>query len=142
MLKAREAAVDLIIIGPHRRQILKDVFVGTTAERIIRTSDRSVLIVNFVPAGRYRQIMIATNLSDCSSDAIRATTTLDLIRKLAVSVLYLFGAPAIGLMNRASFSEDQFQVYVYYEVQRAFINLLAFLAAHDLRSVHSTLKPV
>ena len=31
---------DLLIIGPHRRQILQDVFTGTTAERTIRGSDR------------------------------------------------------------------------------------------------------
>jgi len=27
---------DLLVIGPHRRQVLRDVFVGTTAERTLR----------------------------------------------------------------------------------------------------------
>ncbi|MZR32390.1 universal stress protein [Sneathiella litorea] len=137
----REEDVDLVIIGPHRRQILKDVFVGTTAERIIRTSDRPVLMANAVPAGAYRQILIATDLSDCSGDALRAAVGLDLIKKSDVSVLHVFDAPPTGLMNRASLSDDQIQDYLYNEEQRASLDLLAFLVEHDLRSVPSILKP-
>ena len=33
---AAERQPDLLVIGPHRRQILRDVFLGTTAERTIR----------------------------------------------------------------------------------------------------------
>ena len=33
---AAERQPDLLVIGPHRRPILRDVFLGTTAERTIR----------------------------------------------------------------------------------------------------------
>ena len=36
---ADEASADLIVIGPHRSR-LKDVFVGTTAERLVRRRSR------------------------------------------------------------------------------------------------------
>ncbi|WP_180901498.1 universal stress protein [Martelella soudanensis] len=34
---AEEIAPDILVIGPHRRQVLKDIFLGTTAERTIRS---------------------------------------------------------------------------------------------------------
>ncbi len=138
---AREEEADLLVVGPHRRQILKDVFVGTTAERTIRTSDRPVLMANAVPAGAYRRLLIATDLSDCSGSALRSAVELDLVSKSEVSVLYVFDALATGLMNRASLSEDQIQDYMHNEEQRASLDLLAFLVEHDLRSAPCILKP-
>ena len=46
-----KAAPDLLVIGPHRRQILRAAFVGTTAERTIRTASCPVLMVNGPPVG-------------------------------------------------------------------------------------------
>ena len=34
---AEETSCDLLVMGPHRRQALKDVFVGTAAERMGRS---------------------------------------------------------------------------------------------------------
>lgn len=138
---AREEEADLLVVGPHRRQILQDVFVGTTAERTIRTSDRPVLMANAVPVGAYRQIMIATDLSDCSANALRAAKGLKLLDKSPASVLYVFDVPATGLMNRASLNEDQIKDYLNNEEQRASLDLLAFLADHECRSLPSILKP-
>jgi nucleotide-binding universal stress UspA family protein len=33
---ARSRAADLVVMGAHRRQMLRDIFVGTTIERVIR----------------------------------------------------------------------------------------------------------
>ncbi|MDX5400874.1 MAG: universal stress protein, partial [Rhodobacterales bacterium] len=44
---------DLLVIGPHRRQFLRDAFVGTTAERTIRSVSCPVLMVNGTPVGDY-----------------------------------------------------------------------------------------
>ena len=46
-----KAMPDLLVVGPHRRQILRDAFVGTTAERTIRTASCPVLMVNGPPVG-------------------------------------------------------------------------------------------
>ena len=37
---------DLIVMGAHRKQLLRDIFVGTTIERVIRTGPYPVLMVN------------------------------------------------------------------------------------------------
>jgi nucleotide-binding universal stress UspA family protein len=123
---AADIGPDLVVIGPHRRQALKDVFVGTTAERTIRESGWPVLMANGVPAGTYRQVMIAVDFSDCSGDAVRAATSLGLDRHAATSLIHVFDAPGTGLLYRASVAEDQIEAYLADEEQRAARDLRAF----------------
>ncbi len=93
---AEEFDADLIVLGPHRRQILRDTFLGTTAERTIRYSRKPVLMANAVPVGRYDSILIATDLSDGSAVAARGAKDLGLLedtKVLALNVLDVGGSP-------------------------------------------------
>jgi hypothetical protein len=51
--QAREA--DPIIMGAHRRRFLRDVFIGTTIERVTRTAGRPVLMANAATAAPWRR---------------------------------------------------------------------------------------
>ncbi|PWB66081.1 MAG: hypothetical protein C3F17_02190, partial [Bradyrhizobiaceae bacterium] len=51
----QESAADLVVLGAHRRALLRDIFTGTTAERVMRTGHAPVLMVNTEPAGPYRK---------------------------------------------------------------------------------------
>ena len=33
---ARQSAAELIVMGAHRKQILRDIFIGTSIERVMR----------------------------------------------------------------------------------------------------------
>lgn len=138
---ADEEDVDLVVIGPHRRQALKDVFVGTTAERTIRASNRPVLMANGIPTGRYRRVLIAVDLSACSGDAAQAVRELGLEEKVAVSVVHVFDAPASGLMRRASSTDDQIKDYIADEKERASGELKTFLDQVGLNPVQEMLTP-
>lgn len=138
---AREADVDLVIVGPHRRQALRDVFIGTTAERTIRESERPVLMANAAPSGAYRQLLIATDLSACSGHAVQAVTTLGLERDISIAVVHVFDAPASALMTRSSMSKDQIEHYLADERDRATGELTAFLARFKLGAVSTILQP-
>lgn len=118
---------DIVVIGPHRRHALKDVFVGTTAERAIRASRRPILMANGVPAGSYRNTLVAVDLSECSADALRTLKDLVLDKNAAVSVLHVFDAPGTSLMSRASVSENDRRDYVANEARRASQELDTFL---------------
>jgi nucleotide-binding universal stress UspA family protein len=131
---------DLLIIGPHRRQVLKDVFVGTTAERTIRASDRPGLMANGIPAGPYRHILVAVDLSECSGDAAHAVQNLGLEANAAVSVVHIFDAPASGLMHRAFSTKDKIKDYLADEEERASGELAAFLKDFNLKPVQRILK--
>ncbi|MEO1138854.1 MAG: universal stress protein [Pseudomonadota bacterium] len=55
---------DLLVIGSHRRRVLRDIFAGTTAERAICSLGCPVLVVNAPPVGPYNH---ARRLDHCHS---------------------------------------------------------------------------
>ncbi|MFN4282880.1 MAG: universal stress protein [Alphaproteobacteria bacterium] len=137
---AREENADLTIIGPHRRQILKDVFIGTTAERTIRASDRPILMANGVPAGPYRHVLLAVDLSDSSGEAVRAVQEHRFADAVDLSVIHIFDAPALGFMLRTASAEDQIKDYLADEEERAASELSIFLKKFDMESARPILK--
>jgi len=137
---ADEHEADLLVIGPHRREVLRDVFVGTTAERAIRESRRPVLMANGVPAGGYRHALIALDLAAGSGDAIRAVAALGLDLDTAISVIHVYDAPGTGLMARASLSADQVDGYLAGEEERIGREMDAVLGALRLDPVARILK--
>jgi nucleotide-binding universal stress UspA family protein len=62
-------AAELIIIGKPGTHPFSELFVGTTAERVIRFSDRPVLMVKQAESGSYRRVLVAF---DGSEGAVRA----------------------------------------------------------------------
>ncbi|MDG4892556.1 universal stress protein [Mesorhizobium sp. WSM4976] len=78
ILKAAEArSIDLIVMGAHRKQLLRDIFVGTTIERVIRTGSYPVLMVNAEVEHSYNQVMAAVDMSMPSARASRRRRKLD-----------------------------------------------------------------
>src|SRR3546814_14105354 len=78
---ARAAAAenaDLIVMGAHRKSILRGIFVGTTIERVMRTGGRPVLMVTTPTAGGYRRVVVAIGLSPEAPTAIRGAHALRL----------------------------------------------------------------
>ena len=68
---ARTLKADLIVMGAHRKQLLRDIFVGTTIERVIRTGPYPVLMVNNEVQPPYRTALAAVDMSEASANAIR-----------------------------------------------------------------------
>jgi nucleotide-binding universal stress UspA family protein len=55
---AGETAADLVVIGPHGDRPRPSKFLGTTAERIVRTSPVPVLVATNPPAGHPRNMLV------------------------------------------------------------------------------------
>lgn len=62
-------AADLVVIGNPTTDHYADLFTGSTAERVIRFSDRPVLMVKQAPREHYQRILVAFDGSD---GAVRA----------------------------------------------------------------------
>ena len=62
---------DLIVMGPHRKQLLLDIFVGTTIERVIRKGSFPVLMVNHEAQRRYTNVIAPTDMSKASAHSLR-----------------------------------------------------------------------
>jgi len=62
----------LIVIGAHGRHAVRDWFLGTTAERIVRESDVPVLVAKADPVRAYERVVVAVDFSAPSRAALEA----------------------------------------------------------------------
>lgn len=131
---------DLLLLGPHRRQLVRDIFTGTTAERIIRTSHRPVLMANAVPARDYTHVLVAVDLSDSSAAAVRAMIELDLPTGAAVSVLYAFDPAGATMIGRTAMTLAEIKAYEADEQARAQSELDSFLGPFGFRPMHRLVR--
>ena len=60
---AEEIGADLIVLGMHRVDALKDMFRGTTVERVIRAGRLPVLLVKNRVSGAYKQALVGVDFS-------------------------------------------------------------------------------
>lgn len=138
---AGEIDAAMILVGPHRRK-LKDMFIGTTAERVIERTDRPVLMANGMPSGAYDRVFVALDFDDASRSAVRAARELDMLAGTEVTVMHGFDAPALGMMKRAMEVQDSIDHYVAGEAQQASHAFEEVLAEIDLKPDRRLLKPI
>jgi len=152
---ADELEADLIVLGAHRRRLLLDAFVGTTAERLLRVNTRPVLVVHNQSTARYGRVLAATDLSESSASALRSAKDLGLLAG-QTTLVHVFHAAAKGKLQQVGVDTES-----HIEAERAaaagavdaFLkkNGLAELrtrvllregrAAHAIRSLVTELKP-
>lgn len=98
VLAATDAAeVELVVLGAHRKSPLKDVFVGGTADQLIRLSKRPVLVVPDSPAAPYQRMLAAVDFSDSSRQAVEYAATL--LPKIPLELLHVYTMSYTGLAN-------------------------------------------
>jgi nucleotide-binding universal stress UspA family protein len=72
LCEAASRSADLIVVGEPNKHRLADLFVGTTAERVIRFSDRPILLAKQAKQAPYGRVLAAFDLSE---GAVRALAT-------------------------------------------------------------------
>jgi len=124
-----EIGPDLLVLGPHRRQALRDMFLGTTAERTIRAASCPTLMANAPPAGPYRHVLLSTDLSDGSRHAVESFLALGLGDRVNASLCYVFEAPALRLGMSHSMPKEDAEESIEDERGNAARQLSAFAAS-------------
>jgi nucleotide-binding universal stress UspA family protein len=87
---------DLVVIGQHRKDVLLDLFRGSTGERIIRFGNRPVLVVKMPPSNRYLSVLVAVDFSPPSRRAIEAA--MRLAPGADIRLVHAFDVPFRGLV--------------------------------------------
>lgn len=123
---------DLIVMGAHRKQLLRDIFVGTTIERVIRTGPFPVLMANNEANEPYRMVLVPVDMSESSANAIRVAQNVGLMDHAHVTLLHAFYALGKGKMAMAGLDRATIDEYVAAERQTATDELVAFLAEKNL----------
>ena len=119
-----------VVMGPHRRQALHDIFAGTTIERTMREARRPILMANGVPAGPYRHILLATDLSDHSRRAISEAKACGLLDGARATIFNAYSDPFRSLIGRADLTEDQLEAHLAELAAKANADLRKFVGEH------------
>jgi nucleotide-binding universal stress UspA family protein len=129
---AESARADLIVMGSHRKQILRDIFIGTTIERVIRAGPYPVLMVNADSGQPYGSVTAGIDMSDPSAHALNTAMGLGLVNDANLTIVHAFAAVAAGKLYIANARRDQIDDYVASERMQASEALFAFLKEQGL----------
>lgn len=69
-------AADLVVVGRHGRRAVRDLLIGTTAERTIRHGTTPVLVATRTDGRAYERPLLTTDLGDSALQAARTLLTL------------------------------------------------------------------
>lgn len=132
----------LVVIGPHKRNALKDLFVDSTAERLLGAVPCPVLMANALPLGPYRHVMQTTDLSDVSAAALKRFASVDLGPIFKRRLLHVFDAPGMQVTGAFSPAKAEQDHYLYLRRSAAEQEMAAFVAAHGLAAGEGLLRPL
>ncbi|WP_424629724.1 universal stress protein [Bradyrhizobium sp. SYSU BS000235] len=139
---AADHTADLIVMGAHRKQLLRDIFVGTTIERVIRTGCHPVLMVNNEVNSAYESVLAPVDFSDASANAIKAARNLGLMNEIRLEILHGFLPFGKGKIAMAGLGQTDIDNYVSSERQEVTEELTTFLRQNDLASLRAALRVV
>jgi nucleotide-binding universal stress UspA family protein len=138
---AEEIDADILVVGSHRKASLKDIFVGTTAERTIRMSRLPILTANGEPAGPYRYVLAAVDFSHGTADAVRVAAAYANESRTPLAVVHVYDTPASSLIAGTSLTDDQVEEQRSGEMARAADELDAFMDALKCAGIRKMLRP-
>lgn len=97
------ATTDLLVVGAHGLNWVRDAILGTTAERLLGKCQGPILVVKRPPASAYRNVLVAVDLSVCSENALHAA--IQLAPHAHITVAHAFEVPLEGQLRRAGVTE-------------------------------------
>jgi nucleotide-binding universal stress UspA family protein len=103
------AQSDLILIGARGQNPVRDLVIGTTADRLIRKARRPVMVVRTAPEGPYRHALAAVDFSPDSVAAVRIAAALAPAARL--EVVHAYDTPYEGSARMAGASDDDLLRY-------------------------------
>lgn len=104
LASAETLGADLIIVGAHRGRGIRDLFSGTTAERIIRNGHRPVLMVSTAPTHDYARAVTGVDFSAHGVHA--AGVAAALFPECRQRLVHVYDVPFGGLRTGTTADEE------------------------------------
>lgn len=104
---ARSFGADLVVVGRHGPRSVRDSFVGSTAERVIRKGDVPVLLVNETTVAPYERALLAVDLSDTSTRVADLALTLLPPGVPLIRVVHVFHVALAGWLDGDSLAQQR-----------------------------------
>lgn len=99
----RAAAADLLVVGAHGTNPLKDLMLGTTAERLAGQCTTPMLVVRAAPERAYSKVLVAVDLLPGSEAAMGAA--LEFGGSAILMAAHAFDVPFESMLGRAGVAE-------------------------------------
>ena len=96
--QASRMNADLIVMGRGQARFLREAFLGSTAERVVRQSQRPVLAVRLQPRGAYQRPALAVGLDPLAEQAVHSAFKVLASPLPAIDVVHAFDIPFRGLI--------------------------------------------
>ena len=124
--RAEEMDADLIVVGKHGGGMLSGMFMGNTADHLVRLTRRSLLIAKQAPERPYTQVLVPV---DFSADAVRAAqVALRVAPGAHITFLHAFQVGFEGQMRQAGIAQDVIDEYRVKAAEDARRELNEFIA--------------
>lgn len=127
ILRTAEAqGCDLIVVGIARDELLGRVFLGSTVDCLLQRAHAPVLVVRRRARQPYSSIVVATDFSEPSGQALE--TAASLFAPAAIKLFHAYRPPMSGLVSDPAAYRQQFKESVAKEAQE-------FLAMRNVSGV-------
>jgi nucleotide-binding universal stress UspA family protein len=133
---AQEAA--LLVVGAHGWNPLRDLILGSTAERLLGKCRRPILVVRRPARGPYRRVVVAMDFSPQSlaalAMAMRVAPGADIV------LVHAFGIPFEGKLRIAGVDEERLREYraqARHEALTTMISTVASIGGDRSRLSHA-----
>ena len=104
---ARDAG--LVVVGGYGADLVRELFLGATAEKVLRRSLRPVLIVKQEPAAAYRRLLVPVDFSPSSARALDWAQAVS--RGAEITVAHIYEAPYESTLRYASVENRVLEAY-------------------------------
>ena len=94
---AAKVKAELIVMGRGGGRALRDVFLGSTAERVIRRGQRPVLVVRLPPRAAYRRPVLALERDQAAHEIVRLMLLVLPPPRPRVTIIHAYDFPYGGL---------------------------------------------
>lgn len=106
---AREFGADLLVIGAHGAHPVRDLVMGSTAQKLLRIAPCPLLVVKRPPPFDYRTVLLPTDFSAPAAQAAEAARAL--LPEALFHLVHAFELPYDGLMRYAGVDDATAQTY-------------------------------
>lgn len=109
VIRAAAEEADLLVLGARGTNPLRDLVLGTTAERLLRICRRPALVVKRAPKGAYGRVIVPVDFSSYSAPALAMA---GLVAPHArISILHAFRVPFEARLRIAGATDDAIRRY-------------------------------
>lgn len=109
---AQDESADLVVIGRHRSVAELDLFRGSTAERVLKSGTRPVLMVKQAVAAPYQRIMVAIDFSASARNAVEFAIRTFTLPTAELTLVHAFHVPPRVGAGMAERLEAQFAEFL------------------------------